>query len=145
MTNESWRDFYDHHTNELEDKWTEKLIPYLIQCGITCTIVFRKHHVLKKHSRKRNCNIFSANGHCKCDKCPVEIVVMVENKPKDKRQPTVFTVIVFNHPNHDETKQKVRRPITGAKRIAVGMFFLFLKHDIESLFQQVKKLMNQDL
>ncbi len=125
MTYESWKNFYNRETREVMDDWTNQLTPYLKDCDITCTITFRRHYVPKENSRKKNCSIFSASGHCKGEQCPVDIAIMVENKPKSKRQPIVFTVVVFNDPNHDANKEKIRRPVTGAKRIALGMFLLF--------------------
>jgi hypothetical protein len=131
MSHEKWRSFYNHRTCEVAIDWTTQLIPYLVQVGITCPVVFRKHYIRKKYSRKKNCNIFTAKGHCKLNICPIDFVIMVEDEPKNKENPCIFTVIIFHNVNHDSTKETASRHLTGSARVAMGMSFLFLNHSVE--------------
>jgi len=127
MTYEQWRVFFNHKTYDVYNGWGNQLIPHFKHIGITCTIVFRYHHVREKDSRKKNSNLFSGIGRCKAELCPVTILVQVQDEPKKKGSPCVFKVIVIGDKHHDPKKETVARPITGAIREAMGMLLLFLE------------------
>lgn len=127
MAYDQWRGFYNRRIGDVNDGWGTKLIPYLTQLKITCTIVFRYHHVQLKDSRKKNCNLFTANGYCKHDMCPVTIEIEVNNEPKTKDSPCIFKVTVIGNANHDSKKQTASRHLTGAAREEMGMLSIFSK------------------
>ena len=123
MTFEQWRAFFNHKIYEVYDNWGNQLMPHFYRLGITCTIIFRYHHVRRKNSRKNRCKLFSGIGRCKADKCPVSAIVEVEDAPKNKGSPCVFKVVIIGDKNHNKKQEKVARPVTGAAREALGMLF----------------------
>jgi len=121
MNYDQWRAFYDHKKGDVYDDWVEKLIPHLERLGITCAIAFRYHHTRLVDSRKKNCSLFSAKGHCKGVDCPVDIEIFIEDEPKSKGRPCVFKVVVTDDKNHNAEKGTMSRPLKGAAREAMGM------------------------
>lgn len=84
------------------------------------TIAFKSRTVRSKHSRKQNCNLFTAKGHCKTGNCPVEYTITVPKEPKNKESPCVFTVVVFGEKDHDLQNGVASRHLTGSDRVAMG-------------------------
>ncbi|CAF1447830.1 unnamed protein product [Didymodactylos carnosus] len=119
MNYEQWRAFYNHKSGDVHDNWGNQLVPHFIQLGMTCAIVFRYHHVRGKNSRKKNCNLFSGRGHCKGEKCPVEVTVEVEDEPKNKASPCLFKVVIIGDKNHPSKEETMARQLTGDVREAM--------------------------
>ena len=71
-------------------------------------------------SRKQNCSLFTAKGHFKNRFCPVGVVIMVKNEPKNKSSPCIFTVVVFGDADHDIEKKKTGRHLSGAAQVTRG-------------------------
>ena len=95
MTREQWRMLYNRKTCEVAIDWTYRLSQCLEQINITCCPVFKRHRVRLKNSRKRNCCLSRAKAYCKHETCPVEIEIIVEEEPKTKESPCLFTVVCF--------------------------------------------------
>ena len=131
---DEWRQFYDAKTAKVADNWSNQLATYISRIGITCSIAFKKHHDKKKESRKKNCNLFCCRGRCMIKLCPVELCIIVEEKPRNKTSPSVFTVYVFGDADHNRKIATARRPLRGLERSAMGMYFVFHKHHLTLLF-----------
>lgn len=130
-----WKLFYNHRTRELATDWPKQLITQLVKLGIACTIIFKKHYLRSKDSRKKNCSLFTAKGHCKNRSCQVEVAVTVVDEPKNKENPRVFNVYVFGDVNHDNGKEQTARPLTGEARVTMGNITVcFLKSCIKLLY-----------
>jgi hypothetical protein len=125
---DEWRRFYDLKTAKVADNWSNQLATYITRIGITCTVAFKKHHEKKKESRKKNCNLFSCHGRCMIKLCPIHLRIIVEEEPKNKTSPSVFTVYVFGDANHNREIATAQRPLRGLERSAMGMCFIFHKH-----------------
>lgn len=122
MNYDEWKTFYDYETGDVRDSWSNMIASYLPRLGINCTIVFRYHHSRLIDSRKKNCTLFSADGYCKAELCPVTADIEIATEPKMKGEPTVFKLLLTGEKNHDPKQQTVSRSITGDIREAIGMF-----------------------
>lgn len=120
MIYRDWKAFCNHRTGEMAKEWANELVLHLVKVGICCTIAFQKHTVRLKTSRKRNCNVFTAKGRCTIVGCPVLFKIMVEEEPKNKESPCVFTVVIFGIVNHAERTRSASRHVTGKARVAMG-------------------------
>ena len=120
LTFEEWQKFYNHKAGNVVDDWTNQLAGYLRRAAITCTVAFAKHHVRKIDSRKKNTNLFTCKGRCTNDPCDVTFVIFVEQEPKNRDSPAVFTVYILGHPDHSGKAGLSSRPITGGARVAMG-------------------------
>jgi hypothetical protein len=125
MAPKEWRKFYNHEKCTLHDDYVKLLTPYLVQLGITCTPMVDYRHERKKESRKQNCRVFGIQGHCKRELCPIALEVKVEEEPRNKHAPCIFTVKTIGVENHDAKQETASRPVTGAARAAMGMLTNF--------------------
>lgn len=139
---DEWRRFYDPKTAKVDENWPNQLASHVTRIGITCSLVFKRHHEKKKDSRKKNCNLFTCLGRCTIGLCPVELRIVVEEEPKNKTSPSVFTVYQFGDVNHDREIATAGRPLRGLERSIMGMCLVIFK-DYLTLFsfvaQQVHK------
>lgn len=129
LNHEEWRQFYDSKRPKVADNWSNQLATYVARIGITCSVAFKRHHQKKQGSRKKNCNLFSCFGRCTIASCPVTLRVIVEEAPKNKTSPAIFTVYVFDDANHDREKATASRPLRGRERSIMGMCFVFCKNN----------------
>lgn len=122
-----WMKFYDSQNVRIADNWSSQLATYIKRIDVACSVVFKKHSLKKDGSRKRNCNLFSCSGRCTFKHCTATFSIIVEEEPKNKTSPAVFTVYVFGNINHDTEngKVKARRPLRGLERRDMGTCFLF--------------------
>ena len=126
----------------MTSSWSDQLAKYLTRAGITCTVVFKKHHSRKKESRKKNCNIFTCKGRCALQTCPVHFTIVVEKEPKNKESPSIFTVYIFGDVNHQSDIDSASRHLREPQRSVMGMFLLTFKPVYQRVFaaQQVNRL-----
>ncbi|CAF1632264.1 unnamed protein product, partial [Didymodactylos carnosus] len=143
MTYEQWRAFCDHKTYDVYNGWGNQLAPHLVTLGITCTIIFRFHHIRDPTSLKKNSNLFSARGHCKNSECPVRIEIDVEHEVKNKGSPCVFKVVVIGDKKHDPKKETTGRPLTGAAREAMPKEVN--EHGPLAIYERNLRYANEDL
>lgn len=125
LNHDEWKLFYDNKSAMVADNWSTQLSQYIARVGITCSIAFKKRHEKKKESRKKNCNLFSCYGQCRIGSCPVNVSIVVEEEPKNKTSPSIFTVYVFGDANHNRKEASSGRPLSGLERSVMGMFFVF--------------------
>ena len=96
----------------------------MARAGITCTVVFTKHHDRKKNSRKKSCNVFSCHGRCDRNGCPARLVTIVEREPRNKENPALFTVFIFGSVDHKPDKVPTSRRLSGSERTVMRMLLL---------------------
>lgn len=129
LNHEEWMRFYDSQNAKVFDNWANLLATYIRRIEITCSVAFKKHSVKKDGSRKKNCNVFSCSGRCTFKECTATFSIIVEEEPKSKTSPAVFTTYVFGNINHGGQKATGSRPLRGVERRVMGMYFAFYNKD----------------
>lgn len=137
LSYEEWQTFYQRKTGKVERNWADKINKSLFRAGVACVANFQKHYVRAKGSRKKNCNIFSCQGYCGRQSCPVKLSVLAHDGPRKQGDPVIFTVVIYNEMNHTGTAQ---RPLQGERRAAMGMFDNMIQHWSMRSFQQNKSV-----
>lgn len=56
--------------------------------------------------------------------------VVVEEEPRNKTSPAVFTVYVFGNINHDGKNATGSRPLRGVERRVMGMYFVSYEEEL---------------
>ncbi len=84
-------------------------------CLISCSLIFTKSGLRKKHSRKRNTGLF----RCQDSTCSINVRIVMA-QPISVGHNVIFPIQINGTRQHNNSSMKTARPLTGVKRLQMG-------------------------
>ncbi len=86
---------------------------------ISCSLVFTKSALRKKHSRKRNTSLFRCHVRCQDPTCSINVRIVMA-RPISVGYNVILRVQINGTRQHNNSSIKTARPLTGVKRLQMG-------------------------
>ena len=104
----------------MDSSWTDVFYEKLIGSKlVTCSLVFTRSKLQKKHSRKNNTPLFQCYARCQHRICPLRVQIKMA-QPISVGHNVVFRVCLTGTRQHDDPSLATARPLKGNKRRQMG-------------------------
>jgi hypothetical protein len=104
----------------MDSSWTDVFYEKLIASKlVTCSLIFMRSKLRKKHSRKHNTPLFQCHARCQHRTCPLRVRIAMA-QPISVGHNVVFRVCLTGNRQHDDASIVTGRPLKGNKRRQMG-------------------------